>query len=139
MSRTTISYPSSVTFSMSIFPLDPTNSSTLSGARRVDALAMAIAGKICPPVPPPLMMIRFAIAITSLALSISSFICIPLAHRRNFADNHFLVLLVWLFNPLHLIDITAHAQDNTESEAGKRSEEHTYELQSLMRISYAVF
>src|SRR3546814_8458782 len=38
--------------------------------------------------------------------------------------------------PAHILGRTAHAVDAVE---GIRSEEHTSELQSLMRISYAVF
>src|SRR5690606_33394507 len=113
ISRPTISYPAAGTLSISIFPLAPTNRSTVSGAKRFNALAMAMAGKICPPVPPPLMMIRLPISLSLLFASL-------LPHCRDFADNHFLALLVRLAHPLHLIDVTAHTQNDTESQAGKQ-------------------
>src|SRR3546814_8487963 len=40
---------------------------------------------------------------------------------------------------LHLVEIVQSAGVEDEVRPGERSEEHTSELQSLMRISYAVF
>src|SRR3546814_7577699 len=41
--------------------------------------------------------------------------------------------------PSSVLDLCAMAQERGLQYSGKRSEEHTSELQSLMRISYAVF
>ena len=51
-----ILYPACGTFSISIFPFAPTNKISISGSVFFKAFAIAIAGKICPPVPPPAMM-----------------------------------------------------------------------------------
>src|SRR5579875_386647 len=55
-----ISYPACGTFSISILPTAPTNNISLAGFIFFNALAMAMAGKICPPVPPPAIIIRCA-------------------------------------------------------------------------------
>src|SRR5690606_4360308 len=41
-------------------------------------------------------------------------LCSLLPHCGDLAHNNFLVLLIWLAYPLHLIDITAYAQNDTE-------------------------
>ena len=51
-----ISYPACGTLCISIRPLAPTKRIFASGLAALMALAMETAGKICPPVPPPLMM-----------------------------------------------------------------------------------
>ena len=51
-----ISKPSLGTFSISILPMAPKNRNWAPGNFIFSALAMATAGKICPPVPPPLKM-----------------------------------------------------------------------------------
>ncbi|CCY11548.1 uncharacterized protein BN460_01623 [Porphyromonas sp. CAG:1061] len=51
-----ISYPAAGTFSSSIRPLAPTKVTSHSGYRRFISLAIEMAGNICPPVPPPLMI-----------------------------------------------------------------------------------
>lgn len=51
-----ISKPSLGTFSISILLMAPTNRNRAPGNFIFSALAMATAGKICPPVPPPLKM-----------------------------------------------------------------------------------
>ena len=53
-----IGYPAAGTFSISIRPLAPTNRISAAGATSLIAFAMATAGKICPPVPPPLRITR---------------------------------------------------------------------------------
>src|SRR3546814_4318339 len=60
-----------------------------------------------------------------------------LADQQAFAD-----LSTRLLRDLDLLDPEAKPeidQDETSENEGERSEEHTSELQSLMRISYAVF
>ena len=54
MGRPMISKPSLGTFSISILPMAPTKRNWAPGNLIFSALAMATAGKICPPVPPPL-------------------------------------------------------------------------------------
>src|SRR3546814_6454958 len=44
-----------------------------------------------------------------------------------------------LLRNLHAMRLTDFRQEQAEADAAHRSEEHTSELQSLMRISYAVF
>lgn len=56
MGSPTISKPSLGTFSISILPMAPTKRNWAPGNLIFSALAMATAGKICPPVPPPLKM-----------------------------------------------------------------------------------
>ena len=51
-----ILYPAAGTFSISILPAAPTNKSSIPGTCFSSAAAMAMAGKICPPVPPPAIM-----------------------------------------------------------------------------------
>ena len=51
-----IGYPASGTFSISILPLAPTKRISELGLIALIAFAIAIAGKICPPVPPPLII-----------------------------------------------------------------------------------
>src|SRR3546814_3125547 len=51
--------------------------------------------------------------------------------KRNYPD------VISFLQPLHDCELLVHATDN--SDLHWRSEEHTSELQSLMRISYAVF
>jgi len=58
-----ILYPAAGTLSISILPFAPTNKMSVSAASNFRALAIAIAGKICPPVPPPLIITFFAVAI----------------------------------------------------------------------------
>jgi hypothetical protein len=50
-------YPAAGTLCISILPSAPTNRISESGCSVLMALAMDTAGKICPPVPPPLMII----------------------------------------------------------------------------------
>src|SRR3546814_4441473 len=45
----------------------------------------------------------------------------------------------WRKKPLAWLNSLAESVSGGEIETGRRSEEHTSELQSLMRISYAVF
>src|SRR5689334_12695764 len=52
-----IVYPAWGTFSISIFPLALTNSISIDGCSLRNACAIATAGKICPPVPPPAIII----------------------------------------------------------------------------------
>src|SRR3546814_6722176 len=47
--------------------------------------------------------------------------------------------LIWRLRPLANMAVDAEVSRALEKSANKRSEEHTSELQSLMRISYAVF
>ena len=54
--KPSIGYPAAGTRLISIRPFAPTNKMSASGKRLFNALAMLMAGKICPPVPPPLMM-----------------------------------------------------------------------------------
>ena len=54
-----IGNPASGTFSISIFPSAPTNKISTSLSKRFKAFAIDNAGKICPPVPPPLTITRF--------------------------------------------------------------------------------
>ena len=58
MGNPTISYPACGTFSISIFPTAPTNNMETDGFLRLISSAMATAGKICPPVPPPEIITR---------------------------------------------------------------------------------
>src|SRR3546814_7416928 len=51
----------------------------------------------------------------------------------------FLAVLVWIYRPGVRAKFDAHARIPLEDGGEERSEEHTSELQSLMRISYAVF
>src|SRR3546814_9127657 len=55
------------------------------------------------------------------------------AHRRGIPDHDVLVVRV------ECIEVAAAAGALADLAEGQRSEEHTSELQSLMRISYAVF
>ena len=57
ISRPSILYPAAGTFSISILPIAPTNNISVPGLICSTARAMAMAGKICPPVPPPLIII----------------------------------------------------------------------------------
>ena len=50
--------PAAGTFSISILPSAPTNNISISLFTAFNALAMAMAGKMCPPVPPPLITTR---------------------------------------------------------------------------------
>jgi hypothetical protein len=63
-----ILYPACGTFSISIFPFAPTNNTSIELSFFFKALAIAIAGKICPPVPPPAIIKRLLIqsSITSV-------------------------------------------------------------------------
>jgi len=45
------------TFSISIFPFAPMKRISVKGSSFLSAFAMASAGNMCPPVPPPAMMI----------------------------------------------------------------------------------
>ena len=49
--------------------LTPTNKISASGKRFLKVLAIDIAGKIWPPVPPPLIMIRYFLILLTLQLS----------------------------------------------------------------------
>ena len=60
MFNPTILYPACGTFSISIFPFAPMNKNSAFGNLFLISSAMATAGKMCPPVPPPLMRIRGA-------------------------------------------------------------------------------
>ena len=66
-----ISYPAAGTRCISILPRAPTKRIFASGRFALIALAIDIAGKICPPVPPPLMIIlsSFSIILFSSVLS----------------------------------------------------------------------
>ena len=57
MGNPLMSYPAAGTRCISILPNAPTKSICASGRLAFRALAMATAGKICPPVPPPLIII----------------------------------------------------------------------------------
>ena len=60
--RPLIGYPAAGTFSISMRLSAPTNNISASGHFTFIALAIEIAGKICPPVPPPLiktLIVRF--------------------------------------------------------------------------------
>src|SRR3546814_3499901 len=46
---------------------------------------------------------------------------------------------LWLVNAHHVKNVPGRKTDMSDAEWLARSEEHTSELQSLMRISYAVF
>src|SRR3546814_1980181 len=68
----------------------------------------------------------------------------PVVHRRDAADNlgafwRALAGLSLLLGALLLLPSQARSQDLGGARGFDRSEEHTSELQSLMRISYAVF
>src|SRR3546814_4186168 len=60
--------------------------------------------------------------------------------ERPFFNAGFLLFLVLPFIPL-IVELTSSPIDFKKvlAQVGVRSEEHTSELQSLMRISYAVF
>ena len=58
MGSPTIRYPASGTRVISMRPCAPTNRMSASGCLRRNSSAMDTAGNICPPVPPPLKMIR---------------------------------------------------------------------------------
>ena len=68
-----ILYPACGTFSISIFPLAPTNSTSVPVSFFRIALAIAMAGKICPPVPPPAMIIRLFIPLTNNIILVGFF------------------------------------------------------------------
>ena len=59
--RPTILYPAAGTFSISIFPSAPTKRISVSGFSSFSLSAMEMAGKMCPPVPPPLTMALMAL------------------------------------------------------------------------------
>ena len=59
--KPTILKPACGTFSISIFPFAPMNKNSASGNLFLISSAMAIAGKICPPVPPPLIKMRISL------------------------------------------------------------------------------
>src|SRR3546814_9658368 len=59
-------------------------------------------------------------------------------YRPNFATSHFYSPLVQSIANLPPAN-TARAKTDMNVQTQTRSEEHTYELQSLMRISYADF
>ena len=63
MCKPSILYPACGTFSISIFPLAPTNKILTFGFLLLISSAIAIAGKICPPVPPPEITTRSIIVI----------------------------------------------------------------------------
>jgi len=58
MSNPLIAYPACGTFSISILSFAPTNKMSIVVSIFFKAFAIAIAGKMCPPVPPPAIMIR---------------------------------------------------------------------------------
>ena len=59
--RPLISYPASGTRVISILPSAPMKSISASGCFALTAFAILMAGKICPPVPPPLIIIFMVI------------------------------------------------------------------------------
>ena len=59
--RPMILYPAAGTFSISILPVAPTKRISVSGLSSFSLFAMEMAGKMCPPVPPPLMMARIGL------------------------------------------------------------------------------
>src|SRR3546814_9028172 len=70
----------------------------------------------------------------------------PIIHRRGDVEKHQLIRtlrvvlardLDWIAGVLHVLELDA--LDHATAVDVERSEEHTSELQSLMRISYAVF
>ena len=107
-----ILYPACGTFSISIFPFAPTNNISISGAFLFNALAIAMAGKICPPVPPPAISHgaprpvsnggKFAVYICYL-LTIVSYI-LSFTHLSVF----FIFNRDWLYRCFQLFHISCH-------------------------------
>ena len=70
-----ISYPAAGTRCISILPKAPTKSILASGRFALMALAIEIAGKMWPPVPPPLMMILSSLSMTYISYRASLLLC----------------------------------------------------------------
>ena len=81
--RPMIRYPASGTRCISIRPSAPTKRISASGRSSLTALAIDTAGKMCPPVPPPLIMTRGPL----FFVSISCYLFTQIQH-------HYLIL--WL-------------------------------------------
>src|SRR3546814_1546545 len=58
---------------------------------------------------------------------------------RSVVDQHFHVVLHLLAGGRRHLVVVEHDRAGIDAQPAHRSEEHTSELQSLMRISYAVF
>jgi hypothetical protein len=55
-------YPAFGTFSISILPWAPINNMSILLSSCLSAFAIEMAGKICPPLPPPLIIIFLALS-----------------------------------------------------------------------------
>src|SRR3546814_3131125 len=75
---------------------------------------------------------RLPLIIGTLALVLSSIGLV--SDTANYSLCAILFLFSWVFVTSYFMGTVAAVEDG-----GRRSEEHTSELQSLMRISYAVF
>src|SRR5690606_3367397 len=113
MGRPSIGKPAAGTFSISIFPSAPTNRNWASLSRSRTALAMAMAGKMCPPVPPPEI--------------------ITLSERCSWSFG-----INWLF--FFLFEASAYAQHDPDREAGEPDgcATHAHERQRLSGNGYKV-
>src|SRR5687768_7077005 len=78
-----ILYPSLGTLSISILPIAPINNIVSVGSAFIIALAIATAGKIWPPVPPPAMINRFGILLFIDVPSIHSERCFLLISQHS--------------------------------------------------------
>src|SRR3546814_10427462 len=76
----------------------------------------------------PLVRMSFSAMPAALIAAITLFICVALAASAALAS------AAWVTTP-----VDSDATSGTRLASAWRSEEHTSELQSLMRISYAVF
>src|SRR5688572_3735206 len=100
----TIRYPAAGTFSISILPRAPTKRISFLALVFFKAFAMAMAGKICPPVPPPLITTRIS----------------------GFGELTFPL-------PFLLFNFPAYTQDDSQRQAGKQGgcSSHAYQRQRL--------
>src|SRR3546814_1886596 len=76
---------------------------------------------------------------SSIGLSISLLSASPSAKRHNWSPDALPAAIRSSASPSSLAKIPAYSLPSEMIIAPVRSEEHTSELQSLMRISYAVF
>ena len=102
--RPIILYPASGTRCISIRPSAPTKRISASGRSSLMALAIDTAGNICPPVPPPLIMMRgplFFVSIYLIFIQIQHHCSIPLPSVQLLFVHRYLslrqvLLLAWV-------------------------------------------